>query len=754
LKRALRAALMSAALGLGAALFALTPAGTAFEEQVGLTWLFTVRGPVPAPPQVAIVALDKRSSDYFDVPEYPRPWPRSLHAELIDALVRRGASVIVLDIAFETAQSVNEDQALASAIARADRVVLFEALERTRQRLVDDAGRAAGWVWLDELRLPLPAFAEGAVAVAPFPLPIVPTRVVQFWKFLDSHAAKPTLPAVALLAYARPVAPLWSALLAEAGLPTIGRTHLPRRLPARKANLTDAGRILRLAIEANPAFADRLRQTFAGWQADGLLSAMPSADAALLESLVALFTGAPSQYLRYYGPPGTVRTIPYDRVIEEARAAGPAVANDLAGTCIFVGYSELSVASKVDGFRTVFSSDEGIDLSGVEMAATTFANLLTNRPLRLVAPELTLALFVAFGLALGMLVFRLPAGFAVPAVLAAGATYAAAAQLVFNHLDLWLPVATPLLLLPLVLVLGLLAQYLLVGRQRRQVQNALSYYVPDRVAQGFADQSVNPIAVREIAHATCLATDAESFTTVSERLSPQATATLLNAYFAALTQPLQQYRADFIEYHADGVMCAWVTGDDDAAHRERACLAAIAAVEAIERFNAERSTPRLGVRIGLHAGDVFLGHVGAGGKFAFRLVGDIVNTASRIEGLNKHCGTRLLASEGVVADVRSILVRPLGDFRLKGKEAAVAVFEILGVVDRVGPRQRALSLRFTQALAAFRRQQWQQAAQQFEAILEDYPEDGPSRFYRDCSHANLNVARTDAEGGVITLLTK
>ena len=102
-----------------------------------------------------------------------------------------------------------------------------------------------------------------------------------------------------------------------------------------------------------------------------------------------------------------------------------------------------------------------------------------------------------------------------------------------------------------------------------------------------------------------------------------------------------------------------------------------------------RSAPlHLGVRIGLHAGLVFLGNMGAGGRFAFRVMGDIVNTASRIEGLNKYLGTRLLATEEVVAGVDGLLLRPLGDFRLKGKQGVASVFEIMALRDGASRERR------------------------------------------------------------------
>jgi adenylate cyclase len=750
MSRALKAWAFGALIGLSAAVFGTTSLGVGFEERVGLSWLFEVRGPVDVPDGVAVVALDERTAHTLDLPDDPRDWPRSLHGELIDELTRRGAEVIVFDLSFATAQSAHEDRALAEAIAGSGRVILFEGLERTRRPLVDGRGAIDGWVWLEEVRRPLPLFAEGALGQAPFPLPIVPDRVSQFWTFLPHDRSMPTLPALALHAYARPVHAAWRQLLADAGATVVGRTQLDTPIATPRRNLAETSRLLKLGFDADPGLADRIREIRRRSDVEAGADVEAGRNARLLDALIRLYGPGGNYYLNFYGPPGSVPTVPYHTVIAQARSrAGPAP-SDFAGMCVFVGYSETTIPTKIDGFNTVFTSDGGVDLSGVEIGATAFANLLTDDLLEPVHPVIGAGLLVAFALAVGLPAFLLPALWALTTTLAICAAYAVAAQLLFDCARLWLPLATPLLLqAPVALIAGLLAQYGFIRRQRRQVQHALNYYVPERVAQEFADHPVNPILVRETAYATCLATDAEGFTSLSERLGPERTAAFLNAYFAALTAPLLQYRADFREFHADGVMCAWISRDGDVAVRERACLAALGVKEAIDAFNAAQAPVQLGVRIGLHAGEVFLGNVGAGGRFAFRLVGDIVNTASRIEALNKDCRTRLLASETVIAGVDSLLTRPLGEFRLKGRQAPVCVFEILGVRRRSAAVEITLCEKFTAALAEFQHRNWRVAARCFGDILDAFPDDGPARLYLEKSLANLDPPTGDREATVI-----
>ena len=135
----------------------------------------------------------------------------------------------------------------------------------------------------------------------------------------------------------------------------------------------------------------------------------------------------------------------------------------------------------------------------------------------------------------------------------------------------------------------------------------------------------------------------------------------------------------------------------------------------------------LPTRIGVHAGSALVGIVGGAGRYASTIVGDVANTASRIEGLNKQLGTRLLASEEALSQVTGFILRPRGDFLLAGKSEPIHVSEVLG---RIGdPRSAALARNFAEAFESFRSQCWDEAAMMLEALLHAYPRDGPSRYF-------------------------
>ncbi|MCP5363982.1 MAG: adenylate/guanylate cyclase domain-containing protein [Hyphomicrobiales bacterium] len=749
----------SVLIGLIAALFAASPIGNRFEETIGLASLFRLRGPIQPPDKVAVVALDLQSAEHMDLPYQPRDWPRSVHAQLIKRLVNAGAAAIIFDVIFDKAQSVDEDSSLAAAISGSERVILVQGFERTQHSAAEeDIDQPYSWVWLERIRNPLPLFSEGALALAPFPLPKVPTEVHQFWTFLNDASSTPTLPAVALHAISTPVEPLWIKLLDSTGFLIVGNTPTRAQELIRREDLTETARAFRLAFKADPELANKLRTSLHGPEFNG--ADVSPQQRVLLEALIGLYEGPESRYLNFYGPPGTIQTIPYYTLSTDGGGHSTAdhtdtTRPDLTGKVVFVGYSELRLPTKADGFTTVFSRSDGVDLSGVEIGATAFANLVEGQSLIVLTPAQTFLVICLFSLMIASLVRSRSTIIGFGAAVTAGLIYVLLALFLFTSEALWLPIATPIILqLPLTLFVGIYGQYVIAKHQRARMKSVLTYYVPEQVVSTLSDHQVSPITLKQTVYATCLATDAENFTALSEQLSPEQTASFLNEYFSELTKPLQQRKADFREFHADGVMTAWISQDHSYQIRTLACQAGLEILDAIDDFNDRKAPLRLGVRVGLHAGKIFVGHVGAGGRFAFRLVGDIVNTASRIESLNKVFGTRLLASTEVVSGISGLLFRPLGTFQLKGKQDAISVAEILGETKSAHMDQIVFCERFAEALQAFNEHDWVLASQRFASITHDYPEDRPSHFYIERCKNNLDKISGNTDPTIIPILIK
>ncbi len=738
--RARKTLLFSLAVGLLAVLAALMPPVAGLEEEWGLDLLFRLRGPRPAPAEVVVVALDRQSSKQLELPMEPRLWPRSVHARLIERLSAAGAAVIVFDLIFNEPQSPETDQDLAGAMAGAGNVILTQSLVDESVALVDARGRPTARVEIEKTVPPLPLFAEASLAQAPFPLPKVPIKLSRYWTFKPGGGDAPTMPVVAFLAFAVPEARLLEERLAgmAAGLPGFHRTPAD---PQPRSLVVSIERT-RALFQNRPGLSDQLQASLA--QAPAALLSGPSG--ARLRSMLRLFQAEALHYLNFYGPAGTIRTIPYYQLMQ----AAPAQMSALAGKAVFVGQTESYWPKAKDGFYTVYARPEAVDISGVEIAATAFANLLEDRPVLPVSLALELAIVFAWGAGLTAVCRTWPAGPAAAAVAGAILLYGVAACRLFNTSGRWLPLVLPLFgLAPLVYFGALIHDLRRVNRERRTIRRAFGYFLPNHVVDQLSRDIQALQSERRVVHSICLYTDAERYTRLSEAMDPQRLTTLMNEYYAAIFEPIRANGGLILQVVGDSVLSLWTGARPDPALHARACAAALGVAGAVDRFNQRPDGQRLPTRIGLHAGEVVLGHIGAGDHFEYRPVGDIVNTASRLEGLNKYLGTRVLVSEAVLAQVTGLVSRFVGSFVFVGKSRPVKVHELMARDDATIRERSAAPDDFAQGLAAFARREWDAAAESFRRAVQCNGTPGPARFYMHlCDEYRRNSPAEDWDGTI------
>ncbi len=711
------------------------PRAADVEQTLGLQWLFAVRGTVRPPSDVVIVAMDGASARQLGLPEKPREWPRQLHAAATRFLARAGARVISFDLTFDAAGASSvDDQAFASAIAEAGNVLLSDSLRTENISVQGPDGRVIGGVEIERPVPPNATLEQAAAGHAPFLLP-KGSRVDAYWTFRGGAGDAPTLPVMALQLYASGATDDFIALLRQVD----SRIALPNRIGERTVANADEGRrfaiSIREAMRSDPALAHRMlaRLRDTGGRDNS------SQRERLVRALVTLYSADEMSFLDFYGPARTIATVPYHRVIEAARSLGAQPAPDglaalFRDKAVFVGYAAASQSEQDlvrDDYRTVFSQSSGLDISGVEIAATAFANLLDGRPIRGLERFGQIAIVALWGLVLGVACRLLRPGRA--AVLAAvlASAYAVVAFERFADASIWLPSIVPLgVQLPAALVAGLLLNYRESRRERELVKQAFAQFLPSSVVDQLA-QTIGPVtSANRLVYGACLATDVERYTTLAETMDPQELGTLMNAYYAEMFGPVERLGGIVDDVVGDAMVAVWAATSADARLRDNACEAALEIVAAVDRFNrAKPGRPPLPTRFGLHSGHMLLGSIGASRHYEYRAVGDIVNTASRIQGLNKTLGTTLLASAQTVEGLHRFATRPLGSFLMAGKTSAVAVVEIAGFVDAIDGARVELHAMFAAALDEYCAGRWREAAERFAAILRPNPNDGPSRFY-------------------------
>ncbi|MGH8480098.1 MAG: CHASE2 domain-containing protein [Gammaproteobacteria bacterium] len=714
-------------LGVATAVIGITasglPVSSDWEADLGLGLLFQLRGARHSPPDIVVVGIDRESSRAFEVPNRPDKWPRQLHVRLVDRLVAAGARVIAFDVLFRDRRDKEHDRALAESVRKAGNVLLIEDLVKERGTR-PGGGTAAIEHRLQRVTLPFPELAAAALGTAPFPLPKVPVRLSRFWAFSPEEGEpggdKACLPTLALLAHAAPFFDDLLRLVSETTL-EIG-AGVPEGL-ARRDSLAELSLGLRRLLSSHPDLMDRLRARAAA------LSSREAGRA--LNSVIAAYGGPASATVNFYGPPRTVTSLSYHCALGVDCDLTDAGLRDLVrGKAVFVGFSEWVQMEQRDIFYTHYSQEDGTDLSGVEIAATVFANLREGNTIQTPGIAAHATLIASLGLVLGAVARRLGPATMLPVAAAAMLLYVAAAYYAFSIHHLWLPLIIPLFVQgPIAIGGGLYWGFRDTRREREQLQKAFGYYLPPAVVADLCGEAGGiPTASRD-AYAVCLFSDAERYTTVAEGLSPKALHALLNRYYDALFEPVRRHGGFVSDVVGDAMLALWATAGPDPATRVEACRAALE----IMAGSPGGSGPCLPTRIGLHCGEVVLGNVGAGEHFEYRAVGDIVNTTQRIEDLNKRLGTRVLASaevvEGLAGGLGAVLVREIGCFCLIGKSRPLTVHQLWlpgAEAADLCERRRA---GFAAGLAAFRIQDFGQAGRIFEALLQELGEDGPARFY-------------------------
>ena len=747
--RWLKLSLFCLANGVVGAIILLSPLGLEFERVAGLSNMFKIRGSSEMPAQVAVIAINGQTGQDLGLAPLPRDWPRSIHGTLIDRLTELGAAAIIFDIHFGKEKAKEPDSVLVEATRNSNRVIVVERLTGKMQPLRDKSGETTGVIWIESALPPFRALAEAAKGVGTFTLPKNDSSVSDFITFKQSADNKPTLPSLALQFSSEPVEEKWNNYLRALGVPE-------DLLVPSSSVLSDGHQLgnrmaqLKQFIDERPAIASKSDDFLEGDTTSAL-------DAKLLTALKGLYFGPSARYLNFYGPPGSILNIPYQNVIDPSTGVGGSVLESIQGSVVFVGYSDLYDPGQLDRFHTIYTNKYGVDLAGVEIVATSFANLLNNeevKPLDITASALLVLLWGIFFTA----VFSLaPATRSVPVVILLLLGYGFMCQYLFRTNNLWLPTATPILIqAPLAFAIGIMGQYLFERRRGAQFSDAIRQYVPDSVVNDLVQGGFDPSEANKVVYSVCLATDMAGFSSIAEGLAPGELASFLNDYFDAMAAPLHENGVDVTEFRADAIMCAWTGLEHDADVRLKPIKAALDSRQAIERFKL--TNPLLqsgGLRVGLEAGEVYVGHAGGGGQFAYSIVGDAANTASRLEGLNKHLGTTIITSSEVVKGLEDgLALRHMGEFQLKGKADALSVVEIISEKGNASAANWELIELFGNGLERFNLGDWQSAKSIFEELGRAFPDDLAAKLYADLCGSYMTASHLPEFPNIVVMDSK
>ena len=742
LSKAIIVSLLVGALGVIAI---LTPMGFDLEENIGLDLLFRLRGVRKPPSDVIIVSLDKASADNLKLPADPEKWPRSLHASLTENLAKQGAAVIAFDMMFDEAGPMEHDNLFAQAISNAGNVVLGERLEKETFPLTNKEGAHTGEIVIERLTPPIPPLARSALALAPFPLPKVPVKVSQYWTFKTEAGDTPTLPVAVFQIFAFEVYDEFIRLLEKVSPSQVEKLLHDKDAIIKNRWVEENILILRDHFRENPLIGEKMMEEIQNLNS----LSFDSKKKRILKSLIKIYQGPKSRYLNFYGPPGTIETVSYYQLLQHhEKSANNQSQLDLNGKAVFIGLSESLRLEQKDGFYTVFSQSSGLDISGVEIAASAFANLLEDKPIHPHVFPAHHAIIFLWGILLGILCFFIPPVIAAFSVVSLSILYLSVALSQFNNTGIWYPLIIPLFFqVPIAYFGTILWKFFETNKERQNIRRAFEYYLPekevDRLAKNLGDLNANIQTV----YGTCLFTDVEQYTSLSENMDPKELASFMNKYYEAIFEPVGRYSGIVLDIKGDSMLSIWSTAHPDTALRRKACLAALDISSAVQQFKQNSNTLLLPTRIGLHSGYISLGNVGAINHYEYLPTGDVVNTASRIENLNKNLGTWILVSEEVLHQIDGFLTRKLGEFIFVGKSKPVTVYELISRIEKSSEQQRNLCAIFTEGLNVYYKQSWEEAIKAFYEVMKTYEQDGPSTFYLHlCENYRANPPGEEWDG--------
>lgn len=533
---------------------------------------------------ITIIGIDEASFTQLGV---RWPWPRDMHAQLVDRLTQSGAAVIAFDVLFPEPGSTSEDEAFARSIAAAGNVVL-----------------AADHVYHE-------------------------TAISRQWLRMD------------------PVA-LFTLAGATTGLATM---------------TLDGDTVVRRMAEAEDAF----------WR-EAIRALIRSRPGSVEEPYV-----PPGVMMRHIGPTHTFPYVSYYQVLN----ADPSIPPDFfADQIVLVGRDvraspELG-AAQADTFATPFLMTTGLLTPGVEVHATQIENALMGQTIQQVSPTLNvLAISFVLLLAMPVLFFWHPLRSTMLAIFLGGAVVGVSAWL-FTAFNLWLATATPLLALSVAFLSTGAGSYFTERRRAGEIRSAFAKYVSSEVVE---EVIAHPERLKLGGHrreVSVLFSDLAGFTSLSEKLSPDAVAAVINLYLNAMTRIIMAHEGTVDKYIGDAVMAFWGAPLDDAEHALHAVQSAIAMQDAMRDLQPQfraLGVDALKLRIGINSGTAIIGNMGSDLRFDYTAIGDTVNLASRLEGANKAYGTNIMLANSTAEIVRErIPLRQVDRVRVKGKSVPVDVF--------------------------------------------------------------------------------
>lgn len=325
----------------------------------------------------------------------------------------------------------------------------------------------------------------------------------------------------------------------------------------------------------------------------------------------------------------------------------------------------------------------------------------------------------------------------------------------YLHLDIVL--ATPLLLLFLLFSVQLLFSFLIETQRRNRLSQIFGQYIPAEIVDEMSQSDTKFTLKGELKEMSVLFSDVRGFTSISEAMAPEELCNLVNDILTPITEVIHHNKGTIDKYIGDAVMAFWGAPVNDEHHALNAVRSALAFNQIIEQLNItfkEKAWPSIDMGVGISTGLMNVGNMGSQFRMAYTVMGDTVNLGSRLEGLTKRYGVRIIVSDSTYQATPEIAYLELDRVLVKGKQKPVTIYEPISFKNEVSSQQQALIDKSSAALATFYRQDWERAEILFKQLNTTNPEKRVFQLYLERTEQYKHSPPDDGWDGVFTHQSK
>ncbi|TAL30716.1 MAG: adenylate/guanylate cyclase domain-containing protein [Spirochaetes bacterium] len=377
--------------------------------------------------------------------------------------------------------------------------------------------------------------------------------------------------------------------------------------------------------------------------------------------------------INFIGGPGSFSNIPYYYFVKDGKDTSKSLENKIL----------LVAAYSVTGVSTDIHKSPYGDLFGIEHHANALNTILNQDFIVKFSEGQNLLLLFVISLLMGFTVSKFSIVKSLIVTVLLSVAYVVAAYLLFDKANIIIAFATPIIQVGATFTVITVYRVLTEQREKKYIRQTFSKFVSKSVVDELLQDPEKLKLGGEKKILTVLFSDIRGFTSISEKLSPEALVEHLNEYLEAMTELVFKYDGTLDKYVGDEIMAFWgapIPQDDHAILASKCAVEMMSKLRELNIAWTHMGKPELHIGIGLNTGDMVVGNMGSSSRMDYTLMGDNVNLGARLEGTNKVYSTDIIISEYTYEYVKDqVITRELDLIRVKGKQLPVKIYQLVDI---------------------------------------------------------------------------